>query len=224
MKMVGVSRVVLWPQRVTEVMATAAQQRRQPGARSLAPPALQDANASTVRQTETADVQRVRRGVFTAPRLLTMVNIAAGKAAEMIDLTQIARHQLPGQRLRLLLDVQRTAQRQRQLARKLLLSCTEPKFATRTTLRRGQLPSLSATGRLAISRRRLASASKEAHWSAVSLRSLNDVSQPGGIVQRQRRQRIQVRRQIAVSQQARAEPGQHQQRLSSHAHSRQLIR
>lgn len=77
------------------------------GARSLAPPALQDANASTVRQTETADVQRVRRGVFTAPRLLTMVNIAAGKAAEMIDLTQIARHQLPGQRLRLLLDVQR---------------------------------------------------------------------------------------------------------------------
>lgn len=82
-------------------------------ARSLAPPALQDANASTVRQTETADVQRVRRGVFTAPRLLTMVNIAAGKAAEMIDLTQIARHQLPGQRLRLLLDVQRTAQRQR---------------------------------------------------------------------------------------------------------------
>ncbi len=111
-----------------------------------------------------------------------------------------------------------------QLARKLLLSCTEPKFATRTTLRRGQLPSLSATGRLAISRRRLASASREAHWSAVSLRSLNDVSQPG-IVQRQRRQRIQVRRQIAVSQQARAEqPGQHQQRLSSHAHSRQLIR
>ncbi len=85
MKMVGVSRVVLWPQRVTEVMATAAQQRRQPGARSLAPPALQDANASTVRQTETADVQRVRRGVFTAPRLLTMVNIAAGKAAEMIE-------------------------------------------------------------------------------------------------------------------------------------------
>lgn len=82
-------------------------------ARSLAPPALQDANASTVRQTETADVQRVRRGVFTAPRLLTMVNIAAGKAAEMIDLTQIARHQLPGQRLRLLLDVQRAAQRQR---------------------------------------------------------------------------------------------------------------
>lgn len=62
---------------------------------------------------ETADVQRVRRGVFTAPRLLTMVNIAAGKAAEMIDLTQIARHQLTGQRLRLLLNVQRAAQRQR---------------------------------------------------------------------------------------------------------------
>lgn len=82
-------------------------------ARSLAPPALQDANASTVRQTETADVQRVRRGVFTAPRLLTMVDIAAGKAAEMIDLTQVARHQLPGQRLRLLLDIQRAAQRQR---------------------------------------------------------------------------------------------------------------
>lgn len=77
------------------------------------PPALQDADASAVRQAETADVQRVRRGVFTAPRLLTMVNIAAGKAAEMIDLTQIARHQLTGQRLRLLLNVQRAAQRQR---------------------------------------------------------------------------------------------------------------
>lgn len=81
--------------------------------RGLAPPALQDADASAVRQAETADVQRVRRGVFTAPRLLTMVNIATGEAAEMIDLTQVARHQLPGQRLRLLLDVQRAAQRQR---------------------------------------------------------------------------------------------------------------
>lgn len=149
------------------------------GARSLAPPALQDANASTVRQTETADVQRVRRGVFTAPRLLTMVNIAAGKAAEMIDLTQIARHQLPGQRLRLLLDVQRTAQRQRAAGEKTTAQLHRAKIRPRTTLRRGQLPSLSATGRLAISRRRLASASREAHWSAVSLRSLNDVSQPG---------------------------------------------
>ena len=81
--------------------------------RGLAPPALQDADASAVRQAETADVQRVRRGVFTAPRLLTMVNIATGEAAEMIDLAQIARHQLTGQRFRLLLDIQRTAQRQR---------------------------------------------------------------------------------------------------------------
>ncbi len=64
---------------------------------------------------------------------------------------------------------------------------------------------------------------QEAHWSAVSLRSLNDVSQPGGSSSASGAQRIQVRRQIAVSQQARAEqPGQHQQRLSSHAHSRQL--
>lgn len=179
MKMVGVSRVVLWPQRVTEVMATAAQQRRQPGARSLAPPALQDANASTVRQTETADVQRVRRGVFTAPRLLTMVNIAAGKAAEMIDLTQIARHQLPGQRLRLLLDVQRTAQRQRAAGEKTTAQLHRAKIRHPHHVTQRAASSLSATGRLAISRRRLASASREAHWSAVSLRSLNDVSQPG---------------------------------------------
>lgn len=193
------------------------------GAKSR-PPALQDANASTVRQTETADVQRVRRGVFTAPRLLTMVNIAAGKAAEMIDLTQVARHQLPGQRLRLLLDVQRTAQRQRAAGEKTTAQLHRAKIRHPHHVTQRAASSLSATGRLAISRRRLASASREAHWSAVSLRSLNDVSQPG-IVQRQRRQRIQVRRQIAVSQQARAEqPGQHQQRLSSHAHSRQLIR
>lgn len=153
-----------------------------------------------------------------------MVNIAAGKAAEMIDLTQIARHQLPGQRLRLLLDVQRTAQRQRAAGEKTTAQLHRAKIRHPHHVTQRAASSLSATGRLAISRRRLASASKEAHWSAVSLRSLNDVSQPG-IVQRQRRQRIQVRRQIAVSQQARAEqPGQHQQRLSSHAHSRQLIR
>lgn len=113
MKMIGVSRIVLWPQRVAEVVAAVVQQRRQPGMRGLAPPALQDADASAVRQAETADVQRVRRGVFTAPRLLPMVDIAAGEAAEMIDLAQIARHQLTGQRFRLLLDIQRTAQRQR---------------------------------------------------------------------------------------------------------------
>mgnify|MGYP003583476243 CR=1 FL=1 len=58
--------------------------------------ALQDADASAVRQAETADVQRVRRRVFTTPRLFPMVDIAAGEAAEMIDLAQIAGHQLTG--------------------------------------------------------------------------------------------------------------------------------
>lgn len=139
-KMVGVSRIVFWTQRVAEIVATVAQQRRQPGPGGLAAPALQNADASAVGEAETADVQRVRRGVFTAPRLCPMVDIATGKAAKMIDLAQIARHQLAGQRLRLLLDIQRTAQRQRALARKLLLSFTGPKFATRTTLRRGQFP------------------------------------------------------------------------------------
>ena len=206
-------------------MATAAQQRRQPGARSLAPPALQDANASTVRQTETADVQRVRRGVFTAPRLLTMVNIAAGKAAEMIDLTQIARHQLPGQRLRLLLDVQRTAQRQRAAGEKTTAQLHRAKIRHphHVTQRAASL----AVGHRPAGDKPPAIGFRQQGGALVCRQpaQLKRRQPARGIVQRQRRQRIQVRRQIAVSQQARAEqPGQHQQRLSSHAHSRQLIR
>ncbi len=192
--------------------------------RALAAPALQDADASAVRQAEAANIKGIRRRVFTAPRLFPMVDITAGEAAEMIDLAQIAGHQLTGQRLRLLFDVQRAAERQRAAGEKLLLSCTEPKLATRTTLRSGQAPSLSATGWLAMSRRRLASASREAHWSAVRLRNLNDVSQPGD------RQGPAAPADSGVAAdsdipRARAEqPGQHQQRLSSHARSRQLIR
>lgn len=81
--------------------------------RALAAPALQDADASAVRQAEAANIKGIRRRVFTAPRLFPMVDITAGEAAEMIDLAQIAGHQLTGQRLRLLFDVQRAAERQR---------------------------------------------------------------------------------------------------------------
>ena len=154
-----------------------------------------------------------------------MVNIAAGKAAEMIDLTQIAPHQLPGQRLRLLLDVQRTAQRQRAAGEKTTAQLHRAKIRHphHVTQRAASL----AVGHRPAGDKPPAIGFRQQGGALVCRQpaQLKRRQPARGIVQRQRRQRIQVRRQIAVSQQARAEqPGQHQQRLSSHAHSRQLIR
>ncbi len=122
----------------------------------------------------------LRRGVFTAPRLLTMVNIATGEAAEMIDLAQIARHQLTGQRLRLLLDVQRAAQRQRAAGEKTTAQLHRAKIRHphHVTQRAASL----AVGHRPAGDKPPAIGFRQqggALWSAVSLRSLNDVSQPG---------------------------------------------
>ena len=88
--MVGMRRVVLWPQTVPVVPAACRQHRLQPGLRRGSLPAVQHRDAVAVRQTKSGNIQRLRRGMFTAARVRAVVNIAAGKAAEVIDTREVA--------------------------------------------------------------------------------------------------------------------------------------
>ncbi|MNH28961.1 hypothetical protein D3C79_891650 [compost metagenome] len=79
-----------------------------------------------VLQAKAADIQRIGRGMLTEPALLAVIDVAAGEAAQMIDLRhRLAKHLLRC-RLQAMLFEQRIGHRQRATGQE---AATQPRLA-----------------------------------------------------------------------------------------------
>ena len=105
--------VILWPQAVTVIAAARRQHAFQPWLRFCRLPAVLYRDPLTVCQPKRRDIQRLCRSMFTASRVGAMVNVAAGKAAEMLNTRQLTSRIASGEWPGLLADKQGRTERQR---------------------------------------------------------------------------------------------------------------
>ena len=97
MEMVGVGGIVIRAEGIAEIAATGVQHRAQPRSGVGVFPAAQDRDPLPVLKGETADIQRLSASMFAAPGIGAMIDIPAGKAAEVLNARQAAAHHGFGQ-------------------------------------------------------------------------------------------------------------------------------
>ncbi len=86
MKVIAMGGVVVRAQYHTEHVASAvADLMEKSRVLIILRPILEHADESTVRQPKSADIQCISRGMLAAPPVFAVVDVATGKAAEMVD-------------------------------------------------------------------------------------------------------------------------------------------